>query len=99
MYAYPITVEAVAPLAKDAETSRLQFAVTNHDDLFKIVEAVQSRNFLDSDKAAALALGLKLFSKVALEMRREPLFEPLMEPLKRFTRELKEVPSDTRSPV
>ncbi len=63
MHAYRITIEAITPSIGNAETPHLQITVMNHDDLFKIVETVPSKNFLNADKAAALALGLKLFRK------------------------------------
>jgi len=97
MHAYRITVEATAPSSEHGDPRRLQINVLNHDDLFKIIEAVRAKNFIDTDKAAALALGLKLFSEVALENRTEPLFAPVIEPLKHFIRELKAIPAKMRS--
>ncbi len=99
MHAYRITIEAIAPSIEDAKRSRLQLTVMNHDDLFKTIEAVRSKNFLDPDKAAALALGLKLFSEVALERRHDALFAPIIEPLKQFIRKLKTVPIDTQASI
>ncbi len=99
VHAYRITMEAILPPIEDADAPNLQITVTNHDDLFKIVEAVRSKNFMNADKAAALALGLKLFSEVALEKRHDALFAPMIEPLKQFVRELKAVPINTRSPI
>lgn len=97
MHAYRITMEAILPSIEDADAPSLQFTVTNHDDLFKIVEAVQSKNLMDADKAAALALGLKMFLEVALEKRHDTLFAPMIEPLKQFVRELKAVPMNTQA--
>ncbi len=97
MHVYRITMEAILPPIEDADAPNLQITVTNHEDLFKIVEAVRSKNFMDADKAAALALGLKLFSEIALEKRHDTLFAPMIEPLKQFVRELKTVPMDTQA--
>lgn len=98
MYTYRITREATTPLPiENAETAHLQLTVVNHDNLFKVVEAVQSKNFIGTDKAAALALGLKLFSEVVLERPSEAPFAPMVEPLKQFIRELRAVPIKTRS--
>jgi hypothetical protein len=100
MYTYRITMEAITPPPlEDAETAHLQLTVVNHDDLFKVVEAVRSKNFIDTDKAAALALGLKLFSEVTLERRSDALFAPMIEPLKQFIRELKAIPLSTQSSI
>jgi hypothetical protein len=97
MHAYRITVEAIVPSSEEAKRSRLQLTVMNHDDLFKTIEAFRSKNSLDPDKAAALALGLQLFSEVALKRRHDTLFAPMSEPLKQFIRELKAIPINTRS--
>lgn len=55
----------------------LQFEVGNHDDLFDIIHAVQAADLYDRDTAAALALGMKLFSEVMLKHRKDPMFAPV----------------------
>jgi hypothetical protein len=55
----------------------ISFETDNHDDLFKIIQSVQNAQLFDNDTAAALALGMKLFSAVMLEHRKDPLFEPI----------------------
>ena len=67
----------------------MRFEAENHDDLFKIVEAVRAKELLNVDKSAALAIGLKLLSEVILEKRRDPLFAPLSEPIRNFVNNLK----------
>lgn len=70
----------------------MSFEADNHDDLFKIIEAIRAKELLDADKSAALAIGLKLFSEVVLEKRRDPLFAPLSEPIRNFIQQLKGLP-------
>ena len=91
MHHYRLTVEALAENTEPQlpEGPSVQFYVQNHDDLLKIVEAVRSKEILDQDKSAALAIGLKLFSKIVIEQRGDPLFKPLVEPIKSFIRHLK----------
>ena len=93
MYLYRITLESLGTTAEpkvlgDAST---QFQVPNHDDLFKIIESVRSKELLDANKSAALAIGLKLFSEIVLENRHDPLFAPLVDPLRSFIQALKAV--------
>ena len=93
MYTYRITVES---LGNPAQPNALAvgsktFQVKNHDDLLKIVDSVQAKDLLDSEKSAALAIGLKLFSEVVFEKRLDPLFAPLLDPLHAFIKRLKAV--------
>jgi hypothetical protein len=95
MYKYRIAIK-VLDRTTDAEATEgeaMQFDTENHDDLFKIVEAVRSKGILDEDKSAVLAIGLKLFSEVVLEKKRDPLFAPLSEPIRNFIQQLKALPS------
>ncbi len=93
MYIYRITVEALGnPAQPNAlEVGSTTFQVKNHDDLLKIVDSVQAKELLDSEKSAALAIGLKLFSEIVLEKRLDPLFAPLLDPLQAFIKRLKTV--------
>ena len=93
MYSYRVTIESTEATAQpeSAEGRSMQFETRNHDDLFKIVEAIRSKEILDGAKSAALAIGLKLFSEIVLEKRRDPLFEPLLAPMQSFIRQLKAV--------
>ena len=95
MYKYRITIEALDSTSdlEDKTIPSLSFDVANHDDLFHIVEVVRSKEIVDLDKAAALAIGLKLLSEVALEKRRDPLFASLSGPLRGFVQQLKTIPS------
>jgi len=66
----------------------VQFEAVNHDDLIAIIQAVQAKGLLESDKSASLALGLKLWSEVVLEQRQNPMFAPLLGPMHEFIQRL-----------
>ena|SRR5271155_4888869 len=94
-YRYRITVEAV-PHPEDkagVETAlaspAVQFEAVNHDDLIAIIQTVRAKRLLETDKAASLALGLKLFSEVVLEQRQDPMFAPVLGPIREFIQRLK----------
>ena len=57
------------------EREPLVFRTRNHDDLFKIVEAMKSRAGFDEMEASTLAVGIKLFGEVMLGHRHHPLFQ------------------------
>ncbi len=89
MHKYQVTL---TKLDTEAAAESLSFEIHNHDDLFLITEAVRSKGILDKDKAAALAVGLKVFSEVVLEHRHTPPFEAMWGPLREFIQELKKLP-------
>lgn len=95
MFNYKITVEALSEAASEEPTGpqMIEFGAKNHDDLFKIVEAVRAKKILDDDASAALAIGLKLFSEVVLQHRKDPLFSEMQQALQKFTLQLKAVPA------
>ena len=102
MHRHRITVESLEANGSTgaATGTSLNFEVCNHDNMFHIVEAVRSKRLVDHDKSAALAIGLKLLSEVALEKRQDPLFAPPHNSLRRFIPQLKAIKlpaySDTR---
>jgi len=74
--------------AVDKQPITLEF--TNHDDIFSIVERLQSRDpFNNKNEAAEFAIGLKLFSEVMLKNRKHPLFEELAPAFSEFMKKLK----------
>jgi hypothetical protein len=91
---YRITIEAIAAPqeAPVAQADSLRFEISNHDELFAIVERMRQREDLDPDSATALAVGLKLFSEVMLNNRQHPLFAPLKEAFPAFMKQLKQGP-------
>jgi hypothetical protein len=87
---YRITVEHLETshgevLSRDP----LVFTARNHDDLFEIVVRSRAITGLSNDDSAAMAIGLKLLSEIALENRNHPLFSELHEPIREFITKLK----------
>ncbi|WP_353155891.1 DUF3861 domain-containing protein [Herminiimonas fonticola] len=68
----------------------VQFEAGNHDDLFNIIQRVQTAQLTDADTAAALTLGMKLFGEVMLKHRKDPLFEKLQPAYREFIGAFKE---------
>ena len=86
----------VTPLGGDAadtteSTAPLVFVHENHDDLVLIVERMRKSTGLDSDSAAAAAIGLKLLAEVMLKQRDNPLFDVMRTPRRQFIHTLKSV--------
>ncbi len=90
---YRITLEHIAD--KNGALSAagtLQFEAENHDDIFEIVERLRGRGDFNADVAAALAVGLKLFSEVMLEEKENPLFSSFRPHFMQFMKKLKKGP-------
>ena len=69
MRRYSISVEELD--AQSAEAGRkMSFSVENHDDIFAIVDRLQSAKALPAAEAEEFALGLKLFSEVFSDIGR-----------------------------
>jgi len=82
---YRLTLEHLATPRDDAPRHEpLSFETGNHDDLFPIIERARAKGVFDADTAAALALGLKLFTEVMLKHRGHPLFAEVSEPMRAF---------------
>jgi hypothetical protein len=97
-YRYRITIETLGSrTSQDEDEASLQFCTDNHDNLLEIVEAIRSKRLLDKDKSASLAIGLKLFSEVILEMRKDQMFAPLVLPIRNFIEQLKRVKVEDRA--
>lgn len=89
-HAYRITVEHLAtPDGAPPAGGALVFEARNHDDIPAIVRRLRGKGILPEDQAAALAVGLKLFTEVMLERRGDPLFEELRGPMRDFIGRLK----------
>lgn len=67
----------------------LTFAVRNHDEIFKLVEAMKNKNILDENDATAFAVGIKLFGEVMLNNRDNALFQQFQPEFRRFMQALK----------
>lgn len=87
---YRITVEHLdTPAGEPVSVSPLIFETTTQEELLGSVEKMKTRNDIAPEEAAPLALGLRLFTDVALMHRREPLFEGVMEVVGAFIGRLK----------
>lgn len=82
---YRITLEHLGASKEDTPLhASLSFETGNHDDLFPIIERSRAKGVFDADTAAALALGLKLFTEVMLKNRDHPLFADVSAPMRAF---------------
>jgi hypothetical protein len=90
-YRYRITVEAMMEARGEPAYGRtLTFEASNHDDILGIVERMRARLPFDEHTTAALGVGLKVFSEVALMHRNDPMFAKVRPVLNEFVRELKQ---------
>ena len=68
----------------------LAFEFDNHDDVFDIIDKIQSKNIFGSkNHDVEFALGLKLFSEVMLRHKDHLLFEEFRPAFGRFMKKLK----------
>jgi hypothetical protein len=90
---YQITVMPLGGDAPDTteSTASLVFMHENHDDLLLIVQRMRKSTGLDSESAAATAIGLKLLAEVMLKQRDNPLFDVMRTPMRQFIHALKSV--------
>ncbi len=87
---YKVTLEHLADAHGAPSTHKpLQFEVGNHDDIIAIVERLRHRDDFTDENAAALGVGLKLFSEVMLENRENPLFSAFRPHFTQFMKDLK----------
>jgi len=73
----------------DDTSAALSFEVSNHDDIFAIVDRVRTGTAFDENDAIALAVGLKLFTGVMLTARHDPLFADIQPAMRTFVGNLK----------
>lgn len=87
---YKIHLEELSLKNSAEELKSIDFEFVNHDDLFKIIEVLKSKNlFGNENDATEFALGIKLFSEVMLRQRDLPLFEELKPAFGEFMKKLK----------
>lgn len=87
---YRITIEHLATPKSDSPVQApLSFETVNHDEILAIVERIRASARYDTDEAAALGLGLKLFSEVMLKRRDDPLFAEIRPAIRAFIGGLK----------
>lgn len=88
---YRLILEQVS-LAKEEALlqSPLNLEFENHDEIFSIIDKVNSKNiFKDKKEATEFALGLKLFSEVMIKNRKNPLFDEFSPVFAAFMKKLK----------
>lgn len=74
-----------------AQEKSTEFQFENHDEIFEIIDRVQSKQlFEDEQQAQEFAIGLKMFSEVMIKNRKHPLFEKLSPAFASFMKKLKQ---------
>lgn len=98
MYRYRVRIEPLLSHSTQApeDHNECVFEIDNHDDILAIVEAVRAKRIVDQGSSAALAVGLKLFSEVVLQHRKEAPFAEIWPDLQKFIKNLKAMPSAER---
>lgn len=86
---YRVTVQALPTRAGISPSSVLAFEVAHHDELFGVAERVRRSAILAPEASAALAVGLKLFTGVMLQYRKDSLFADLEPAMRTFIGNLK----------
>lgn len=87
---YRVTLEHLSDAdGEPSSQAPLQFEVGNHDEIIAIVERLRSRGDFDATTAAAFGVGLKLFSEVMLDNRKNPLFASFQPHFVQFMKRLK----------
>lgn len=89
---YQITVEHLYDQQGNPSSysDKLEFQTRNHDDIFAIIQKLQTANLLDEQATQSFAVGLKLFSETLLENRDIPLFKEFMPQFVQFMKQLKQ---------
>ncbi|WMI66821.1 DUF3861 domain-containing protein [Aestuariibaculum sp. YM273] len=87
---YRLTLAEVSLKDASAPTQSLDFEFENHDNIFNIIEKVESKNIFENAKdAKEFAVGLKLFGEVLLRNRNHEVFSDLQPHFKDFMVKLK----------
>ncbi|MEO6803515.1 MAG: DUF3861 domain-containing protein [Granulicella sp.] len=95
-YRYRVTVEMLnGAKGEPVEGRALSFEVANHDDLLQIAARMRKRLPYAAETAASLAIGMKLFSEVALVHREDALFAKIRPAIGEFVSELKSLPDES----
>ena len=89
---YRLTLEHLADnKGRPVDRQPLSFNVTNHDDLYDIVERVQAKGLFEPEEAKAFAIGLKLFREVMLHNRGKEVFRELDPHFSAFMKAFKQL--------
>ncbi|MFC4656152.1 DUF3861 domain-containing protein [Rheinheimera marina] len=73
----------------DDSATQLQFDCQNHDDIFAILAISKGQLGLEEAEHQALIVGLKLFSEVMMQHRKDELFKEFLPHFKQFMGQLK----------
>lgn len=88
---YRVTIEHLGtPRDGMEKQDELVFEAVNHDEIIGIVQRIRASGHYSADEAAALGVGLKLFSEVMLTRKEDALFQALQPALRSFIGGLKE---------
>ncbi|TDQ56793.1 uncharacterized protein DUF3861 [Mesocricetibacter intestinalis] len=88
---YKITLQHTAdPEGNPIRDKQIEFSAPNHEDIFTIIEKTGKRENFTPEMAQRFAVGLKLFSEVMLENRKDPLFERLLPHFRAMMKIIKE---------
>jgi hypothetical protein len=95
-YRYRVTVEKLTDAkGEPVHGQSLSFYTANHDDILAIVERLQAKLPFEAGTVAALGVGLKLFSEVALMHRSQQMFAQIRPALAEFIQTVKSLPEVT----
>ncbi|MEG0483277.1 MAG: DUF3861 domain-containing protein [Acinetobacter sp.] len=89
---YHVTVQHLADAqgAPSTYTSKIEFDVGNHDDIFVVLERLQQAELFDEQTTKSFAVGLKLFGEVMLENKNHELFKDFLPQFGQFMKQLKQ---------
>ena len=88
---YLLTLKLLQQANGDTNAEKqLEITVENHDEIFSIIERMQSKNIFENEQQATeFALGLKLFTEVMIKNRKLELFDDLSTAFPLFMKKLK----------
>jgi len=87
---YRVTVEHLGTPRDGMEKQpELVFEAVNHDEIISIVQRIRASGHYADDEAAAIGIGLKLFSEAMLKRKDDPLFQALRPAFSSFIGGLK----------
>ena len=89
---YRVSVEKIEATAN---RHLMTFAVSNHDDIEKVLQHLQRKLPIGAAEQQAFAVGLKLFAEVVLQHRHEAPFDELFGSIGSLMRTIKQLPDVT----
>ena len=92
LHRYQVCLQAL----DDQPGPSLDFMVSNHDDIFVIVDRLKHLPGIDSEDATALGVGLKLFTSVSLKYQGAAPFDALQPAMRAFIQSLKKLTAEVK---